>query len=110
MKSIVTLLILVAIGILAYNYFFSGPFTEEEKQLRDFQTDFGSAIKQMKQAGRTLALSGADTSADEDDAIARVEKIKENLAAFIERLKDQKVLKKARALEEQISNFLRNNY
>jgi hypothetical protein len=110
MKSLITLIILIIIGILAYNYFFSGPLTEEEKKLDGFRRDFDSALKQMRQAERTLAISGGDTSADIDDAIARVEKIKESLASFIERGEDKKLLKKARALEERINTFLRKNY
>ena len=110
MKSFITLVILVVIGILVYNYFLSGPLTEDEKLLKDFQTDFNSAMKQLRQAERTLAISGADTSADADDAIARVEKIKESLTLFIDRVEDAKLKKKARGLEEQINNFLRRNH
>lgn len=110
MKSLVTLIILAVIAVLAYNYFVAGPLTEEEKELKDFQMDFNSAMKQMKQAGRALAISGVDTSADADDAIARVEKIRENLVLFIDRVTDEKVKRKARALEERINTFLRKNY
>ncbi len=104
------LIILVIIGILAFNYFNAGPVTEEEKELEAWEQDFDSAWKQMRQAERTMALSGADTSTDMDNVIMQVERIKENLTQFIDRLKDEKLLKKARALEERINKFLRQNY
>ena len=109
MKSLVILIILVVIGILLYNQFLAGPVSEEEAELRVLEMDFESSLKRIRKSERVLALSGVDTSADIDDALMNVEKIKEELIDLKERIKDEKLLKKADALEQKINRFLREN-
>jgi len=109
MKSLVILIILVVIGILLYNQFLASPVSEEEAELRALEMDFESSLKRIRKSERVLALSGVDTSADIDDALMNVEKIKEELIALKERIRDEKLLKKADALEQKINRFLREN-
>jgi hypothetical protein len=109
MKSLVILIILVVIGILLYNQFLAGPVSEEEAELRVLERDFESSLKRVRQSERVLALSGADTSADIDDALMNVEEIKEKLIALKERIEDEKLLKRADALEQRINRYLREN-
>lgn len=109
MKSLVILIILVVIGILLYNQFLDGPVSEEKAELRVLERDFESSSRRLHQSEKVLALSGADTSADIDDAVMNVEKIKEELIALKERIEDEKLLKKADALEQKINRFLREN-
>ena len=109
MKSLVILIILVVIGILLYNQFLAGPVSEEEAELKVLERDFESSLKRVRQSERVLALSGADTSADIDDALMNVEEIKGKLIALKERIEDEKLLKKADALEQRINRYLREN-
>ncbi len=109
MKSLVILIILVVIGILLYNQFLDVPVSEEEAELRVLERDFESSLRRARQSERVLALSGTDISADIDDAVMNVEKIKEELIALKERIEDEKLLKKADALEQKINRFLREN-
>lgn len=110
MKSLITLIILVVIGILAYNYFVdSGPVTEEEQELNMLEKDFDRALKDLHKAGRMTGLSGMDTTSETEDIINRMERIQETIDMLKNRIKDEKILKKASALEEKVKRFLREN-
>ena len=110
MKSFLLLVILVVIGILAYNYFVdTGPVTEDEKELKALENDFETALKQMQKAGRMAGLSGMDTTSEAEDVINGMERIKENLIMLKNRLKEGRLLKRADGLEERIKRFLREN-
>lgn len=109
MKSLVILIILVVVGILLYNHFLAGPVSKEEAELKVLERDFESSLKRIRGSERVLALSGTDTTADVDDALRNVEKIKGDLIALKERIEDEKLLKKADALEQKINRYLREN-
>ena len=109
MKSLFILVILVVVGILLYNHFLAGPVSEEEAELKVLERDFDSALNRVRGSERALALSGMDTTADMDDALRNVEKIKEDLISLKERIEDEKLLRKADALEQRIIRYLREN-
>jgi hypothetical protein len=109
MKSLFILVILVVVGILLYNHFLAGPVSEEETELKVLERDFDSALNRVRGSERALALSGMDTTADMDDALRNVEKIKEDLISLKERIEDEKLLRKAEALEQRIIRYLREN-
>ena len=109
MKQIIWLIVLVIVGILAYNFFVSGPTSAEEQELKALEKDFDGALKRLHQAGRMAGLSGMDTTSEAEDVIKNVEKIKEDLTMLIDRLEEEKLLKRAERLEERINKFLREN-
>ena len=107
-KKIVFLVIIVAAGYLAYTQFLAKPVSKDERELSRFETEFRSALTRYQQANRTLGVSGLDTTSDMDDAVGAVAKLREDLAAWKQKLTDKKVIEKADQLELRMETFLKN--
>jgi len=104
MKKLIWLIIIVAIGIVAYNYFIA-PLSEEEQKVKVLEDEFNSAIKDFNQAERSAGISGMDTTADLDDAMDKVKLVKEKLEELKEKLTSESAIERADKLKNRINKF-----
>ena len=87
MKKLLVLAVLVAAGLLAYNFATrgkltlvpSGALSAEDQALEAFDGRLQVAAKMYSQAGRTAGLSGADMTADAEAAREEVADIEKGL-------------------------------
>ena len=107
MRAIIVILLVVVLGFLAYTYLTS--LSEEEKTVKTLAQEFDGAVSRFLRAGRTMAGTGLDTTADIDDAVRRIKKVKRELRILMDSLKDDAALKKAEKLAERIEDFERKN-
>ena len=109
MKNVISIIILIIVGLLAYNHF-NKTYTPDEQYLMDLKSDFNSASKLMTQAERTSATAGLDTTSSFELGIERIRNVRKDLIDFINDLEkdiaNEKILADANKLLEKINSFL----
>ena len=113
MKKLVLFALVLAGGLVGYNYFTTGQITlvpggelsPIEQKIADLQEEFDRARKQASQAYRTAAVGGIDTTADLDAATKSVAKIKKSLTGLHATLKSDSAKRRARRLKKAIREF-----
>jgi len=108
MRVLIWILIIAVISFLAYNYFYSA-LSEEEKQVKELEKRFNTAIEQYVRAVRTTAEIAMATVSDSDEAVRKVKNVKNELEELKKRLKEEDALTKAKKLEEKIREFYKRN-
>lgn len=108
MRILIWILVLAVIGFLAYNLFFKS-LTDEEKQVKELETKFNTALSQFVRAVRTTAEIAMATTSDAEDAVRRVKQVKTDLEQLRKRLNEEAAIKRAQKLEEKIKEFYKKN-
>ena len=118
MQKIVLIVVVIVLGLLAYNYFTTGEIglmpagssSDEGRELNRLRGDFRAAAREFRQAGRSAGLSGLDTTdaaAAALDEVEKVEKAVENLAKKTEdpdiKSEAEKLLREIRKYKQDIS-------
>lgn len=83
MKALVTLIGIAICGFLAYNFLTTGNLTlspsgglsADQQAVNELRDQFDDALQQYRQAGRAVAVSGVDSSADVEDFLADIDRI-----------------------------------
>jgi hypothetical protein len=104
MRALITLLIMVAAGYLAYTYLYV-PMTDEEKLVHDLDKRFDEASRSLLGAERSAGITGMDTTDEAELAIRRVRRIENELKNLKPTLKDESSKQKADELQGKIRNF-----
>lgn len=113
MKNIITIVVVVVVALVAYNYFQTGEFSlmpgggmsDEEKQLNTFKGEFRRAAQTYRQAGRSAGVSGMDTTSDAAAAIQTVEGVERDVKALRKRTDDPEVRAKIDDLLAEIKKY-----
>src|SRR5262245_15492473 len=106
MKKLLALVLVVAAGIMAYNYFMNAPAASaDERSLADLEHQFDSANQSMMQASRAAGGSGLDTTADFEAARAAVRRVEAQLQQVKPRLQSDAARQRVEGLEEKIRAF-----
>ena len=116
MKSLITIAVVVAIALVAFNYFQTGELTlkpggsmsDEAREVNRLRGDFRSAAQQYRQAGRSAALSGLDSTADAENALSAVDGIERDLKKMRKQVEDAKVRQEIDELLEEIAQYKRD--
>jgi hypothetical protein len=108
MKKLVWLIILGLVGYFVYTQFF-GPLSEEEKEVKALGSRFGTAQSQYLGALRKMGSLGMDATADADDAIGAMKKVKKELLELKDSLTKADAIARAEKLEALISEFFEKN-
>lgn len=108
MKQIFLLIVVVVVGILAYQNFFA-PTSEEVQEVKTLEAEFEAAVSQLHQAGRSAGLSGMDTTAEAESAVIRARRVQDRLEELKDRLEEESALDRADKLEARIAEFLKQN-
>jgi hypothetical protein len=114
MKKLVIAVVVIVVGLLAYNYATTGELklvpsfsvSEEEQGVQDLQDRFDAAKKQYAQAHRGAAVAGIDTTAEADAARNNVKKINRELKKLREGLTEERAIRKADALAGSVQAFV----
>ena len=112
---IVTLIIIAAAGLVAYNYFTTGEMSlipssalsEEEREVKRLADSFREAQKQVRQAERTAAVSGIGNIGAVEDAINEIDQIESAIVTLQGSLQSASAMKAAERLEREIEELKR---
>ena len=107
MKALIWVLILGIIGFIVYTQLFT-PLSEEEKEVKQLEDKFSSASRQFLDAAR-IGGTGLDTTSDANDAIMRVQKVRNELKRLKERLEEEAAIERAEKLEVRVKEFYKKN-
>ena len=113
MKNLITIVVVVVVALVAYNYFQTGEFslmpgggmTDEEKQLNSFRGEFLRAAQAYRQAGRAAGVSGLDTTSDAAAALQTVEGVERDVKALRKRTDDPELRAKIDELLSEIKKY-----
>jgi hypothetical protein len=108
MKRLIWLVILAAVGYLAYLQFYPR-LTVEEQQARELEKAFDEATRAFVGASRQLGEPGMAAIADPEAAIEKIKDVEKKLAELKGNLQEEKALAKAEDLEAKIKEFYRKN-
>jgi hypothetical protein len=99
MKSLITIVVVVVVALVAFNYFQTGKFSlvpgggmsQEEKELNRLKGEFRRAAQAYRQAGRAAGISGLDTTSDAEAALNSVDGVERDAKALRKRTTDPEV-------------------
>ncbi len=109
MKKLLILLVLIAAGYFAYQYFIVGNLNEEQKQVQALADEFSVVKQQLLQAERAAGVSGVDTTGNAGEAVQTAGAIKDRLLQLKEKLSDKKAITMAEDLAKELQSFLEKN-
>lgn len=83
MRALIFVIVIAVVGFLAYNFlttgqvslFGPGSLDADRQAVQDLRDEFQAAQGQYQQAGRAVAVSGIDASADVEDFLADLDRI-----------------------------------
>lgn len=113
MQKIILIVVVIVLGLLAYNYFTTGELAlmpggasgDDGGQLNRLRGDFRAAAREFRQAGRSAGLSGLDTTDAAAAALEEVERVEKAVEALAKRTEDAKVKSEAEKLLEEIRQY-----
>ena len=113
MKAIIVLIVVVVVGLVAFNYFTTGELTlmpsgsggGEAKELNVLRGEFRSLAREFRQAGRSAAMSGMDTTAAASAVVSELDGVEEKVLAIAKNAEDPEVGNEAKALAAEIAKF-----
>jgi len=109
MKNVISIIIIIVVGLLAYNHF-NKTYTADEQYLMDLESDFNSASALMTQSERSSAVAGLDTTSSFEQGIESIRDVRLDLIDFINELggdlKKEIFLRDANKLLDKINSFL----
>jgi hypothetical protein len=90
MRSLLTLVVVIVVGLLAFNYLTTGELkllpgdsmSGAEHELNRLQGEFRAAAREYRQAGRSAAVSGVDATDAASAALAEVDRIEQEVREF----------------------------
>lgn len=108
MKNLIVLVVVVALALLAYNFFTTGEISlmpgtsksPEEQELNRLRGAFRAAAQEYRQAGRGAGLAGLDTTSAAGAALAAVDGVERDLKALRKRVEDP-------SLQSEVDELLR---
>ena len=113
MRSLITIAVVVVVGLLAFNYLSTGEFkilpgssmSLEEREVNSLKGDFRRAAQEYRQAGRQAGVSGMDTTAAAEIALATVAGVERDLKLLRKDISDPKVLDSIDELLDDVKKF-----
>lgn len=113
MQKIVLIVIVIVLGLLAFNYFTTGEFSlmpagassDDGKELNRLRGEFRSAAREFRQAGRSAGLSGMDTTDAAGAALAAVERVEKAVEKIAKDTEDPKLKTEAEKLLSEIRQY-----
>jgi len=113
MRNLITIAVVVVIGLVAFNYFTTGEFkvlpgssmSHDEREVNRLKGDFRRAAQEYRQAGRQAGVSGMDTTAAAEIALATVAGVERDLKLLRKDISDPKVLDSIDELLDDVKKF-----
>jgi hypothetical protein len=107
-KTLVWILILAAVGYLAYSVAVK-PLAGELGEVRSLEKTFSHAVDRYITAMRQAGEPGLTVIADPEFAERKVKEMRQRAAELTNSLQEPKALARARALQAKIDNFCKIN-
>jgi hypothetical protein len=112
-QKIVLLVVVIVVGLLAFNYFTTGELrllpgesgSGDERELNRLRGDFRAAAREFRQAGRSAAVSGLDTTDAASAALAAVERVEKQVESLVNRTQDSNLKAEAEKLLAEIRKY-----
>jgi len=116
MKNLITIAVVVAIALIAFNYFQSGEFklmpgssmSDESREVNRLRGDFRHAAQQYRQAGRSAGLSGLDSLPDAENALKTIDGVERDLKKMRSKVTEPEVKKEIDELLDEIAKYKRD--
>ena len=108
MKKLLGLVVIIVIGVVVYNTM-SQPKTEEALAIQEMRQEFKEAQQLLRNAERSAATSGIDTTSQAETALEQVKKIKQKLNTLLNKLEEDADIKRAEKLLDEINLWQRKN-
>lgn len=113
MQKIVLIVVVIVLGLLAFNYFTTGELSlmpaggssDDGGELNRLRGDFRAAAREFRQAGRSAGLAGTDTTHAAGAALAAVERVEEQVEELAKRTEDPEVKAEAGKLLNEIKKY-----
>ena len=113
MQKIVLIVVVIVLGLLAFNYFTTGELSlmpaggssDDGSELNRLRGDFRAAAREFRQAGRSAGLSGVDTTDAAGAALASVERVEKQVEELAKRTEDPEVKAEAGKLLNEIKKY-----
>lgn len=114
MQKIVLIVVVIVLGLLAFNYFTTGELSlmpaggdsDDGRELNRLKGEFRSAAREFRQAGRGSALGGGlDTTDAAAAALATVERVETQVESLAKRTEDTDVKAEAQKLLSEIRQY-----
>ena len=116
MKNLITIAVVVAVALIAFNYFQTGEFklmpgstmSDEAREVNRLRGDFRHAAQQYRQAGRSAGLSGLDSLPDAENALQTIDGVERDLKQMRRKVEDPKVKQEIDELLDEIAKYKRD--
>ena len=113
MQKIILIVVVIVLGLLAYNYFTTGELSltpaggssGEGGELNRLRGEFRAAAREFRQAGRNAGLSGLDTTDAAAAALAAVDRVEERVKELADNAEDAEVRTEAEKLLREIKKY-----
>ena len=113
MQKIVLIVVVIVLGLLAFNYFTTGELSlmpagasgGDGKELNRLRGEFRSAAREFRQAGRSAGLSGLDTTDAAAAALAAVERVEKAVVSLAKNAEDPEIKAEAEKLLKEIQQY-----
>lgn len=113
MKSIIIVIVVVIVGLVAFNYFTTGEITltssgagsGETQELNQLRGEFRSLAREFREAGRSAAISGMDTTGAASAVLSELDGVEKKVLAIAKKTEDPEIEKEAKGLAVRISKF-----
>ncbi len=112
MRNLITIVVVLVVGLVAFNYFQSGEFnllpsskSDEEQEVNRLRGEFRRVAQDFRQAGRAAGLSGMDTTAAASAAARSIEGIERDLQKLRRATDEDRVRDEIDSVMAEIAEF-----
>jgi hypothetical protein len=113
MRNLIAIVVVVVVGLLAFNYLSTGEFkvlpgssmSQEAREVNRLKGDFSRSAQEYRQAGRQAGISGMDTTAAAEIALASVAGVERDLKLMRKETSDPEVREAIDDLLRDIKKF-----
>lgn len=113
MQKIILLVIVIVLGLLAFNYFTTGELSlmpsssssDGGSELNRLRGEFRAAAREFRQAERSAGLSGLDTTDAASAALEAVDRIEKQVETIAKEADDAKLRADAEELLDEIRQY-----
>lgn len=113
MQKILLLVIIIVLGLLAFNYFTTGELSlmpagaksDDGRELNRLRGEFRAAAREFRQAGRSAGVSGLDTTDAASAALAAVDRVEKAVESLAKTTDDPEIRTEAEKLLTEIRQY-----
>jgi len=113
MQKIILIVVVIVVGLLAYNYFTTGELalmpaggsSGDGRELNQLRGEFRAAAREFRQAQRSAGLSGLDTTDSAAAALEAVNRVEKAVSSLAENAENPEIKAEAEKLLGEIKQY-----